>query len=187
MSAADACLRGRHTPDGGRSPSDQFVPFRRRLATVALAVGATSAFADHGSRHGHHHGDRVLKAGLFGSQIDAPPLFDVNPGGAPWVIDKGAAKVRRDSRVKVRIRGLVIPTAPQNGTNPLSNIAATVYCGGEAVGTTSAAAFSTGGDARIDEKLDKKLPEPCLVPAVLMNPAPGGAINTDVYIAATGE
>jgi hypothetical protein len=162
------------------------------LATVALAVGATAAFADHGhghhgKRHGHHHGDRVLKADLFGSQIDGPPLFDVDPGGAPWVIDKGRAKVRRDGRVKVRIRGLVIPTAPQNGTNPLSNIAATVYCGGEPIGTTSAVPFSTDGDARIDEKLDKELPEPCLVPAVLMNPAPGGEIATDVYIAATGE
>jgi hypothetical protein len=164
------------------------------LATVALAAGASTAFADHGHHgdkhghhHGHHHGDRVLKADLFGSQLDGPTLFEVKPGGAPWVIDRGEAKVRRDGRVKVRIRGLVIPTPPQNGTNPLSNIAATVYCGGKAVGTTSAVSFSTDGDARIDEKLGKKLPEPCLVPAVLMNPAPGGVINTGVYIAATGE
>jgi hypothetical protein len=165
------------------------------LATIALAAGAGTAFADHGhGHHGHHHGnkherhgDRVLEADLFGSQLDGPVLFEVKPGGAPWVIDRGEAKVRRNGRVKVRVRGLVIPTPPQNGTNPLSNIAATVYCGGKPVGTTQAVPFSTDGDARIDERLAKELPSPCLVPAVLLNPAPGGVINTDVYIAATGE
>jgi hypothetical protein len=160
------------------------------LAALALAVGATTAFADgdHG-RHGHkndRHGGKVVHANLFGSQPAGPILFGVKPGGAPWVIDRGEAKVRRDGRVKVRVEGLVIPTAPQNGTNPLSNLAATVYCGGAAVGTTSAVPFSTDGDARIDEKLATPLPRPCLAPAVLLNPAPGGVVNTTVYIAATG-
>jgi hypothetical protein len=55
------------------------------------------------------------------------------------------------------------------------------------VATTAAVPFSTDGDARIDEKLSKPVPSSCLAPAVLLNPAPGGAINTDdVYIAATG-
>jgi hypothetical protein len=173
--------------------------FTAALAAVALAAGASTAFADHGhghdgDHHGHHHGNKherhgaaVLKSRVFGSQPDGPVLFKVSPGGAPWVIDKGKARVRRDGRVKVRVRGLVIPTAPQNGTNPLSDIAATVYCGGEAVGTTDAVPFSTDGDARIDDRLDSPLPKPCLVPAVLLNPAPGGVTNTGVYIAATGE
>jgi hypothetical protein len=167
--------------------------FAAALATGALALGGTTAFAEHGD-HGHHHGQkndrhggRVLRARVFpSSQPTGPVLFGVKPGGAPWVIDKGKAKVRRDGRVKVRVRGLVIPTAPQNGTNPLSNIAATVYCGGTAVGTTSAVPFSTDGDARIDETLATALPRPCLVPAVLLNPAPGGVVNTGTYIAATG-
>jgi hypothetical protein len=167
--------------------------FTAALATVALAAGATSAFADHG--HGdHHRGDRhrhhghdVLRSDLFGSQPGGPKLFEVNPGGAPWVIDRGEATVRRSGRVKVRVRGLVIPTPPQNGTNPLSHIAATVYCGGKAVGTTDAVPFSTGGDAHIDDTLDTALPKPCLVPAVLLNPAPAGVTNTGTYIAASGE
>ena len=100
--------------------------------------------------------------------------------------DSGAA-VRRDGRVAVRVDDLVIPTAPQNGTNPLSDIAASVYCGGTLVGTTGAFPFSTEGDARIDDTLDAPLPRPCLAPAVLLNPAPGGVANTAAYIAATGS
>jgi hypothetical protein len=124
---------------------------------------------------------------VFGSQPTGPTLFGVKPGGAPWVIDRGEARVRRDGRVKVRVEGLVIPTAPQNGTNPISNIAASVYCGGTLVGTTAAVPFSTAGDARIDAKLATAVPSPCLTPAVLLNPAPGGTVNAAVYIAATGE
>jgi hypothetical protein len=185
--------------------------FTAALATVALAVGASTAFADggHGSddhgngdNHGqgddhggrqndqhkaaHHDNATVLRADLFGSQPAGPVLFGVKPGGAPWVIREGSARVRRNGRVTVRVEGLVIPTAPQNGTNPLSNIAATVYCGGAAVGTTKAAAFSTAGDARIDDTLATPLPSPCLAPAVLLNPAPAGVVSTAAYIAASG-
>jgi hypothetical protein len=69
----------------------------------------------------------------------------------------------------------------------VSNLAATVYCGGTAVGTTSAVPFSRDGDARIDETLPTALPKPCLVPAVLINPAPNGVVSTAAYIAATGK
>lgn len=165
------------------------------LSVVALAAGGSTAFADHGhsghhdGHHHDHHGGKVLRSKLFGStpRPDGPVLFGVNPGGAPWVIDRSKVEVRRDGRVKARIEGLVIPTAPQNGTNPLSALAATVYCGGMAVGTTGAVRFSTDGDARIDEQLDAALPKPCLVPAVLINPAPNGVVNTAAYIAATGK
>jgi hypothetical protein len=170
--------------------------FAATLAVVALSVGGSTAFADHGhghhgDRHGdHHHGGKVLKSDLFGStpRPTGPVLFNnVNPGGALWVVDEARVEVRRDGRIKARIEGLVIPTAPQNGTNPLSNLAATVYCGGTAVGTTSAVPFSMDGDARIDEQLASALPKPCLVPAVLINPAPNGVIAAGTYIAATGK
>lgn len=166
------------------------------LATVALALGATTAFAhDGGGDHngngngnrGHRHGGDVLRSDVFGSQPTGPTLFGVKPGGAPWVIDRGEARVRRNGRVKVRLEGLVIPTAPQNGTNPVSNIAASVFCGGTLVGTTAAVPFSPAGDARIDATLSAAIPSPCLTPAVLLNPAPNGAVNAGVYIAATGE
>src|SRR5262245_64720122 len=129
------------------------------LATLALAAGATSALAKDGDDDA-----TVVKSTLFGSQPAGPTLHFVKPGGAPWIISRGDAKIRRDGRVQIRIEGLVIPTAPQNGTNPLSNLAATIYCGGKSAGTTSAVKFTTGGDARIDERLAKPLPAPCLAP-----------------------
>src|SRR5690242_15031320 len=92
--------------------------FIAALAAASLAAGATTAFADddHG---GDHHGGRVLEADIFGSNPTDQTLFGVKPGGAPWVIRRGEAEVRRDGRVEVRVKGLVIPTPPQNGTNPL--------------------------------------------------------------------
>jgi hypothetical protein len=158
--------------------------FTAALAAVALAAGAGTAFADdHG---GDHHGGRVLESDIFGSQPTGPTLFGVKPGGAPWVIRRGDAEVRRDGRVEVRVRGLVIPTAPQNGTNPLPGIAATVFCGGTAVGTTETVPFSPAGDARIKDRI-AALPRPCLAPAVLLNPQIGAAVNPAIYIAATGR
>jgi hypothetical protein len=151
------------------------------LATVAVAIGATSAFAKDGNDN-----TAVLQSALFGSMPTGPTLFGVKPGGAPWVISRGDATARRNGRLSLRIEGLVIPTAPQNGTNPLNFLAATVYCNGSAAGTTDPVAFSTAGDARIDTTLAKPLPSPCLAPAVLINPAPGRVVNTAVYIAATG-
>ena len=142
----------------------------------------------HGNK-GHRHGGDVLRSDLFGSQVapTGPVLFGVSPGDAPWVIARGEARVRRNGRVKVRVEGLVIPTPPSNGTNPLSNIAASVYCGGTLVATTDPVPFSPAGDARIDATLKAAVPSPCLAPAVLLNPAPGGVVAARTYIAASGE
>jgi hypothetical protein len=168
--------------------------FAAALAGLVVAAGGATAFADGGGhgdhRRGHHgkrHGGRVLESKVFGSNPAGPVLFGVKPGGLPWVVSRSHVEVRRDGRVEVSVRGLVIPTPPQNGTNPVSNLAATVFCNGSAVGTTKAVAFSTAGDARIEDTLAKPLPSPCLVPAVLLNPAPGGAIAAGTYIAATGR
>jgi hypothetical protein len=175
------------------------------LATGALAVAGGSTLADAhdgpghdghgGKRHGHHDrgqhkGNAILRSALFGSKTQAhggPPLFGVNPGGLDWVInDKGTAKVSRDGRVRVRIEGLVFAEGPNVGRNTVPQLAATVFCGGTAVGTTAPVAFSPDGDARIDETLDTKPPSPCLAPAVLINPAPAGTAVTGTYIAASG-
>jgi hypothetical protein len=168
--------------------------FAAALAGLVVAAGGATAFADDGDHHGDHHGRnherhgaKVLESRVFGSDPAGPKLFGVNPGGLPWVVSRSRVEVRRDGRVEVRVRGLVIPTPPQNGTNPVSNLAATVFCNGSAVGTTHAVPFSTAGNARIEDKLATPLPSPCLVPAVLLNPAPGGTIATGTYIAATGR
>ena len=156
------------------------------LAAVALMAGAGTAFADGGhdarNDNDHHDNAKVLKSDLFGSMVDGPVLFGVHPGGAPWVISKGEAEARRDGSVKVEVEGLIIPTT---GTNPVNGIAATVYCGGMAVGTTKAYPFSADGDAKFEARVAKSLPSPCLAPAVLLNPAPNGTVAA-AYIAASG-
>jgi hypothetical protein len=168
--------------------------FAAALAGLVVAAGGATALADdgghgdhHRGRHGERHGGRVLESKVFGSNPAGPVLFGVKPGGLPWVVSRSRVEVRRDGHVEVRVRGLVIPTPPQNGTNPVSKLAATVFCNASAVGTTKAVPFSAAGDARIEDTLAKPLPSPCLVPAVLLNPAPGGAIATGTYIAATGR
>jgi hypothetical protein len=175
------------------------IPYRlvAVLATLALAVGGSSALADGGGGGGHHgsdkggrHGGQLIRSDLFGSQVDGPVLFGVQPGGKPWVIARGEARVRRSGRIKVRVRGLVSPGIG----NPLAAIAATLVCNGQPVGTTAPAPFSPQGDARIDATLDLSslTGKPCLAPAVLLNPAPAataGATPTadpTHYIAATG-
>jgi hypothetical protein len=190
------------------------------LATIALAVGGTSAFAHGGGGGNGHggggddsshqgsgksggdngrHGGQLIKSDLFGSQPapDGPALFGVQPGGKPWVISRGEARVKRNGRIKVRVRGLVIPaTAPATGgANPLPAIAATLFCNGQAVGTTAPVPFTPEGNARIEAKLDLSSLQgkACLVPAVLLNPAPAATpgaapvADTTHYIAATGE
>ena len=185
---------------------------RRLIVTIAagaLAVAGGSTLADahdgpghdgdngehHGKGHGrddrgHHNGNAVLRSALFGSKTQphgGPVLFGVSPGGVDWVFnDKGKAKVNRDGRVRVRIEGLVFAEGPNVGKNTVPQLAATVYCGGTAVGTTKPVAFSPEGDAEIDETLATKPPSPCLAPAVLINPAPAGTAVTGTYIAASG-
>jgi hypothetical protein len=176
------------------------------IAAGALAVAGGSTLADahdgggnrgkhHGKNKGHddrgrHNGNAVLRAALFGSKTTphgGPTLFTVPPGGVDWVINgPSKAKVSRDGRVRVRIRGLVFAEGPNVGKNTLAQLAATVYCGGTSVGTTKPVPFSPEGDARIDETLATAPPSPCLVPAVLINPAPAGTAVTTTYIAASG-
>ncbi len=52
----------------------------------------------------------------------------IKGGGAPWVIKSGRGTVEREGEVHVRVRGLVIPVAPFNGTNPVPFFKATVSC-----------------------------------------------------------
>jgi hypothetical protein len=187
------------------------MPVPRRLivtiAAGALAVAGGSTLADahdgggqdgrgedhhgvkHGGHHGQRHGDAILHSALFGSKTVAhggPVLFGVQPGGIDWTTARSNVKVRRDGRVRARIKGLVFAEGPNVGKNTVPQLAATVYCGGTAVGTTKAVPFSPEGDAVIDDTLATAPPSPCLAPAVLINPAPAGTPATGVYIAASG-
>jgi hypothetical protein len=104
------------------------------------------------------------------------------PGGAPWVLRRGEARLRRDGRLAVRVRGLVIPVPPGDGTpGPVMTVSASLYCGNDttAVGTTPSVPISRSGDARMAGKFS--LPAKCLAPVALVHPNGGAA-----YIAASG-
>lgn len=84
------------------------------------------------------------------------------------------------------LRSALLGSKTTAGKNTVPQLAATVFCGGAAVGTTAPVAFSPEGDARIDQMLATSPPSPCLAPAVLINPAPAGSAATGTYIAASG-
>ncbi|HEY7197271.1 MAG TPA: hypothetical protein VH306_08790 [Gaiellaceae bacterium] len=159
-------------------------------ATGAIALGmlfAVGAAADgrHHGHHGHHHGHHA-KTLLFSTIAPTVPNDDtihgVAPGGLPWVIKRGEARLRANGKLEVEVKGLVIPTPPQNGTNPVPMLAASLFCGDDttAAATTAAVPFDTRGNAKIRARIT--LPEKCLAPAILLNP--NG--STAAYIAATG-
>lgn len=154
----------------------------RRHALPIAALAVLAALAVPGSATAADEDRPLLRSGLVGSTPapDGPTLFGVTPGTAPWVVDDGRVRVDRDGRLVVRIQGLVIPTAPANGTNPVPQVSASVVCNGSVADSADPVAFAPDGDARISQVLD--LPDTCLAPAVLVHP---NAL-TSVYIAATG-
>ena len=149
---------------------------RRSPAMAAITTATNTAIT----------GDKALRSKLFGStpRPAGPVLFGVNPGGAPWVIDRSKVEVRRDGRVKARIEGLVIP--PQNNTNPLSNLAATVYCGGSAVGTTTR---SRSPVTAMPDRREARHRAAEAVPRAGRPPQPGAerVVSAAAYIASTGK
>ena len=155
------------------------------LAVSALAGSATtavSALGDSGGagrKHGdsgrgdkqhREHGERtVLQTALAPSLPTDPTLLGATPGGVPWVLRSGEARLSRDGRLTVSIRGLVIPVAPFNGTaGPVNMVSASLYCGASTMptGTSNSFPLSTDGDARITATF--VLPAKCQIPALLI-------------------
>ena len=157
------------------------------LSTAALAGSAATgytAMADHGGRghddHGHHRGQTLFSSNLAPSVPTDQPIHGVAAGGVPWVIRHGDARLRADGRLRVDIRGLVIPSLGNAG--PVTTVNASLYCGNDttAAGTTGSVPLSQSGDAEIRDRLT--LPAKCLGAVVLVHPNGNGA----AYIAASG-
>jgi len=151
-------------------------------ALLALAVvPASSAVASGGDRGEHreggHHG-LLLKSSLAGSLLADQPVFGAKPGGAPWVLDEGTARVDAAGHLEVEVEGLIIPAL---GNNPVKLLSASLACNGAVVATTATVPFSTAGDAEIEAMV--KVPARCIAPVVMLNP--GG--NPLVFIAISGQ
>ncbi len=151
------------------------------LALVAATMLGASASGDsgHHGRHGHHdQRTDLLRAPVAGSLTTDSPVFDVPPGGAPWVVDRASVRVKDDGRITLRLRGLVIPGV---GVGPVTTVSASVACGGEIADTTKSVPLAADGDARLHDRL--VLPERCIAPVVMVHP--NG--NTGAFIAISGR
>jgi hypothetical protein len=157
--------------------------------SMMLAVGALGAGTKHPSKpkhHGKRHGAPLIKASLAPSQPSDPTFHNVAPGGAPWVLKRGEVRLKSDGKLNLRVKGLVIPGAPGNGTpGPVNTVSASLYCGADsnttAADTSQQVPISRKGDARIHDK-SFTVPSNCLAPVILVHP--NG--DTTHYIAVDG-
>ena len=155
----------------------------RVLSTTAAAAFAITAFsAAPASAHGAGSSGRpLLSAQLVGSMPApaSPVIAGINPGGAPWVNGPSPVRVREDGRIKVIVRGLVIPPPRGTGVNPVPSVVATLVCANMVQDSTEPFALSPAGDGRTSEVIS--VPVQCEDPAVLIQPA----ANRTVFIAST--
>jgi hypothetical protein len=174
----------------------------RLLVVASVMVAAVAIYAgvavghDGGDRHGgngggdrhggEHRGNAVLDSSLAPSLTTDPTFHGVAPGGAPWVINRGDVELKSKGRLELRVRGLVIPVAPGNGTpGPVMTISASLFCGADSetapADTTQSVPIDRNGNARIEDR-SFTVPPTCLAPLILVHP------NGDVthYIAVSG-
>ncbi len=170
----------------------------RRIAITALTAAALGGSATtavsalghdggehNGNDHGRHHGE-LLKTSLAPSvpaTAGGPTLNGIAPGGVPWVLSRGAARLEQSGELRVVVRGLVIP--PPSGMNtpgPMSTVFASLYCDGSStpIGSTPQVPLSSSGDATMTGNVT--VPAKCLAPLVLVHPNGNGG----AYIAASG-
>jgi hypothetical protein len=155
------------------TPHRHLVPATAVTALAVLALSAGPALADASGGHS------LLRAKLVGSMPapDSPVVADVNPGGAPWVNGPSRVRVRDDGRIKVTIRGLVIPPPRGTGVNPVASVVATLVCDDEIESSTAPFALDAAGNGSTADVI--AVPSHCEDPTVLIQPAG----NRAVYIA----
>lgn len=153
----------------------------RRVSLVALVVCMMAGMFAIGTSAD----ELVFLAPVVGSNPGAT-IGGVASGGAPWVVRHGLAVLTDDGRLRVDVRGLVLPSA-NNTAGPITGVVASVVCGNAVVATSNLANLSTAGDAEIHAKLTVALPcvgAVVLVRAAAVNGAPLPAPGA--FIAATG-
>jgi len=100
--------------------------------------------------------------------VPGPSIAGVPAGGRAWTIDRGSkAKVDEDGEVKVTLHGLVF--ADTHTTLPVTQVNASVVCGGAVAGTTGLVSISPNGDAEIRDTIS--MPAACADPIVLVRAA----------------
>jgi hypothetical protein len=163
---------------------------RRALVTVLVAgiagLSLMVAVGALGASKGKRHGAPLIKESLAPSQTSDPTFHGVEPGAAPWELRRGEVRVKRGGKLNLRVKGLVIPNPPGDGTpGPVNTISASLYCGANsntvAAETSQEVPISRQGNARIRDR-SFTVPSTCLAPVILVHP--NG--NPALYIAVDG-
>jgi hypothetical protein len=145
------------------------------MACVLAGMFAVGTFAD----------ELSFVAPIFGSNPNIT-IASVGSGGAPWIVRHGTAVLTDGGKLRVDVRGLVLPSAG-NTAGPITDVAASVVCGDSVAATSGVVGLTNNGDAEIRAKLT--IPSPCLGAIVLVRVA---GVNGNVlaapgpWIAATG-
>lgn len=91
----------------------------------------------------------------------------VSPGGQPWVIERLSVDVKRDGRISVHGRGLLLGGGNGIGTTGGQSVQARLFCNSVPHNTASVP-LREDGDFRIDDVLMPLPPDPCLSPVLLI-------------------
>lgn len=123
-----------------------------------------------------------LVAGMFAISTFAEeltfvaPVLGSNPGitiagvpsgGAPWVVKHAFAVLTDDGRLRVDVRGLILPST--GNTGPVTEVSASVVCSDTVAATSVAVPLTKDGNAEIHAKL--QVPSPCFGTVILVRVA----------------
>jgi hypothetical protein len=94
-------------------------------------------------------------------------VLGVPPGGQPWVIANLSADVKRDGRISVDGRGLLLAGGNNIGGNGGQSVQARLFCGGVAH-NSGLVPLEANGDFKIDDVLTPQPPAVCNSPVLLI-------------------
>jgi hypothetical protein len=143
------------------------------LACLLTALFAVSTLADEFS--------------FFSPMVGSNPgltIATVHSAGAPWVVKHGIAVLTDDGRIRVEVRGLILPST--GNTGPVTQVASSVVCADMVAATSKSVNIETDGDFHLSDHLS--VPSPCLGAVILIRVAgtAAGAVTNGPWIAASG-
>lgn len=107
-------------------------------------------------------------------QVATNNVFDVNPGGRPWVIERLVASVDVNGNAKVDGRGLLLAGGNAVGRNGGQSVRAVLICNnGATKHQTALTPLADNGDFSFNEPLSPPVPIPCATPVLLIVNANG--------------
>ena len=125
----------------------------------------------------------------FTSTTNQAVIRGVPGGGIPWRLDLGKGDLSRNGHLEIKVRGLVLATGANAGSNPVNAFRGLVSCLTDQatvmnVATLDTFPASTGpasaGGGNADIEADLNLPHPCIAPIVFVTSGTGS------WFAATG-